>query len=103
MNEVNVIGLDLEKYNDHKPTQDIRRKIRNFINEFEEAKDFEIAKESFEEICYETKIQRSYFAGYILQYAYSYSEKGFKEIMALLIDYLHLDSKVLSANDMVEG
>lgn len=103
MNEVNVIGMDLEKYNDHRPGQEIRRKIRNFINEYEEAKDFEIAKESFEEICNETKIQKSYFAGYILQYAYSYSEDGFKEIMALMIDYLHLESKVLSANDLIEG
>lgn len=31
MNEQNVIGTNFEKYNDYKPSVEIRRKIMNFL------------------------------------------------------------------------
>ena len=36
MNEQNVIGTNFEKYNDKKPSVEIRRKITNYISEFKE-------------------------------------------------------------------
>lgn len=34
MNEQNVIGTNFEKYNDCKPSQEIRRKINNYFLEY---------------------------------------------------------------------
>ncbi len=36
MNEQNVIGTNFEKYNDCKPSQEIRRKIANYFLEYRE-------------------------------------------------------------------
>ncbi len=36
MNEQNVIGMNFEKYNDQKPSQEIRRKITNYFSEYRE-------------------------------------------------------------------
>lgn len=41
MNEQNVIGMNLEKYNDQKPSQEIRRKIANYFAEYRENEDKE--------------------------------------------------------------
>jgi hypothetical protein len=52
MNEQNVIGFNFEKYNrEAKPSNEIRRKIGNFVMEFRETKDRNYAKESFIELC----------------------------------------------------
>ena len=47
MNEQNVIGMNFEKYNDRKPTHEIRRKITNYISEFRENMDMNYAKTTF--------------------------------------------------------
>lgn len=39
MNEQNVIGTNFEKYNDKKPSAEIRRKITNYISEYKENND----------------------------------------------------------------
>ena len=40
MNETNVIGMNFEKYNrEAKPTAEIRRKIGNFVMEYQETQD----------------------------------------------------------------
>lgn len=55
MNEQNVIGTNLEKYNrEERPTPEIRRKIANFVAEYKETKDRSCAKDSFLEVCDET-------------------------------------------------
>ena len=56
MNEQNVIGTNLEKYNDFKPSQLVRRKITNYLQEYKEFLNKENAKFNFLEICRENKI-----------------------------------------------
>jgi hypothetical protein len=71
MNEQNVIGMNFEKYNDIKPSQEIRRKIANMFLEYRELRDKEHARDSVIEICRETGISRFVFLGYILNNAFS--------------------------------
>jgi hypothetical protein len=44
MNEQNVIGTNFEKYNDIKPSPEIRRKIANFFIEYKDNFDKSFAK-----------------------------------------------------------
>ena len=57
MNEQNCIGMNFQKYNDKKPSQEIRRKIANYFQEYKQTYDRTHAKESFIDICKETDIQ----------------------------------------------
>ncbi len=88
MNEQNVIGTNFEKYNDQKPSQEIRRKIANYFLEYKELQDKKLAKENFIEICRETQIKRFIFVGYILNNAFSQDAEGWDEIFSLVVDYL---------------
>lgn len=45
MNAQNVIGMNFQKYNDNKPSGEIRRKITNLFLEYKELKDKQFAKE----------------------------------------------------------
>lgn len=47
LNQTNVVGLDFEKYNDLKPTPEIKRKITNLCLEYHELKDRQHAAEEF--------------------------------------------------------
>ena len=72
MNEQNATGINLEKYNgEEKPTQDIRRKIANFVIEYRETRDKQHARNSFREICGETKIHPYSFVNQLLHTAYA--------------------------------
>ncbi len=51
LNIDNVIGLDFENYNKMKPTQQIKLKIKNLVNEFVHVDDKEVASADFEDIC----------------------------------------------------
>jgi hypothetical protein len=51
MNQVNVIGLDLEKYNDLKPSKDVKRMITNLFMEYNESGDVEHCANEFHDIC----------------------------------------------------
>ena len=54
MNQDNVIGIDFEKYNQMKPSPEIKRKIANLFMEFIESKDSEHAQGEFLTICADT-------------------------------------------------
>ena len=71
LNKTNVTGLNFEKYNDLKPTLDIRRKITNLCHEYQELRDDAHAAEEFESIIKETGLQRFVFLGYLLNNALS--------------------------------
>jgi hypothetical protein len=47
LNKINVTGLDFEKYNDLKPTPDIKRKITNLCLEYLELRDDKHSAEEF--------------------------------------------------------
>jgi len=50
MNQVNVIGLDLEKYNDLKPSKEVKRMITNLFMEYNESGDVEHCAAEFQDI-----------------------------------------------------
>ena len=54
MNQKNVIGLNFEKYNDMKPSPEIKRKIANLFMEYNELHDLKHASEEFLDICNKT-------------------------------------------------
>lgn len=92
MNESNVIGMNFEKYNNQKPSQDIRRKITNYLAEYRENLDYNYAKTSFLDICKETSIQEFIFCGYILHNAFSFESVGWSQIFNLIFeDFLAKD------------
>lgn len=73
MNEQNVIGTNFEKYNrEAKPTSEIRRKIGNFVMEYNDTHDSANAKQTFLEICEKSSIPHFTFVGYILNHAFSF-------------------------------
>jgi len=47
----NVIGLDFEKYNKMKPSQQIKLKIKNLVEEYVSVGDTEVASLDFADIC----------------------------------------------------
>lgn len=56
MNRVNATGLDLEKYNDMKPSKDIKRMITNLFMEYNESGDVEHCANEFHDICKKTDL-----------------------------------------------
>lgn len=71
MNEQNVIGTNFEKYNDQKPSQEIRRKIANYFLEYKDNYDKTHAVRCFEDICKENNLPKHIFIGYIFHNAFS--------------------------------
>lgn len=51
MNQVNVVGLDFEKYNGLKPIPAIKLRIHNLFMEYENSQDIDHAAAEFFEIC----------------------------------------------------
>lgn len=104
MNEQNVLGTDLEKYNrESKPSSEIRRKIANFAMEYRETKDRTHAKASFLELCKETNTPRYTFVGYILNNAFSLDQEGWTDFLDLIIEHLYKEEKLISDKDLLEG
>jgi hypothetical protein len=90
MNEQNVIGFNFEKYNrEAKPSNEIRRKIGNFVMEFRETKDRNYAKESFNELCNTADTNAFTVIGYILHNAFSFDQAGWKEFVDLILDHFY--------------
>ena len=56
MNEQNVVGMNFHKYNEVKPSFEIRRKIANYVQEFLENGDISFSKTFFTDILQETSI-----------------------------------------------
>ena len=104
MNEQNVIGMNFEKYNrEGKPSGDIRRKIGNFVIEYQETQDKEHAKNSLLEMCQESDVPRFTFVGYILNNTFSLDQSGWDNFMNLIIDDFYSTEKVLTSEDLLEG
>lgn len=123
MNEQNVIGMNFEKYNNNKPSTEIRRKIMNYLQEYREGllssketdqnsmetstavitKSKSLAHEHFVEICKETGIQKFVFVGYIINNAYSFDQKGWQDMFELVFDELYSQLKLLQLDELLEG
>ena len=71
VNENNVLGLNLQIYESLKPNHSIRLKIKNFIDEYFQEKNQDLALEEAREVCEGNKIQKVHFVGYTLIAAFS--------------------------------
>ena len=103
MNEQNVIGTNFEKYNDQKPSQEIRRKIANYFLEYKDNYDKATAARSFEDICKENSLPKHIFIGYILHNAFSQDQQGWQDILDLIMDHLFKDQNLFTEKDLLEG
>lgn len=103
INKMNVTGLDFEKYNDLKPTPEIKRKITNLCFEYLELGDNAHATGEFEAIITETGLQRFVFVGYILNNALSMNSEGWDAISSLVIDHFWKERKLFEGTDLIEG
>jgi len=56
LNRVNVIGLNLEKYNDLKPSKEVKRMISNLFMEYNESGDVEHCCSEFKDIQEKTSL-----------------------------------------------
>ncbi len=80
LNKINVTGLDFERYNDLKPTQEIRRKITNLSEEYCQLHDEKHAAEEFKQIIKDTGLECHVFVGYLLSNALSMDPAGWGTI-----------------------
>ena len=103
LNEQNVVGMNFEKYNDQKPSQEVRRKIANYLAEFSQTADAQHAKASFGEILRETSVQPCVFVGYILHNAFSQDQDGWTRALALVVDYLFRQEQLITDKEVLEG
>lgn len=103
MNQVNVIGLDLEKYNDMKPSKEVKRMITNLFTEYNESGDVEHACNEFQEICEKTGTQNFVFLGHLMNNAYAMNPQGWQSILTLIVDYFFKDRKLFQSADLIEA
>jgi len=104
MNEQNVIGTNFEKYNrEGKPSGEIRRKIGNFVMEYKETKDKAHAMDSFLEMCSIEGVAAFNIIGYILHNSFSFDQAGWAEFLELIFDYLYVQEKLFTQDDLLEG
>lgn len=103
MNQKNVLNKDFEKYNDLKPTPEIKRKIANLFMEYNESLDREHATDEFQDICEKTQTKNYIVVGYILNNAYSLDMSGWETILSLVVDHFYLNAKLFEGDLMVEG
>ena len=84
----NVIGIDFEHYNKMKPSQQIKLKIKNMVEEFVQGGDLEAATLDFADICQETETQPFMVAAYILNIAFSQDQSNWNRTSSLILDHL---------------
>lgn len=102
VNENNVVGINFQKYQDAKPSKEIRRKIFNFVDEYntiEENK--ETALSNMQSTMKENDLEGYYFVGYALQYSFSMERSRFEKVFSLIIEFL--EHGYLENYDLLEG
>ena len=103
LNQTNVVGLNFEKYNDLKPTPEIKRKITNLCMEYHELKDKKHAADEFIEIITSTGLQKFVFVGYLLNNALNMDPAGWQEISDLVINHFYVEQKLFEDKDLIDG
>lgn len=103
MNQANVIGLDLEKYNDLKPSKEVKRMITNLFMEYNESGDVEHCVDEFKDIQKRTDLQTFVFLGYLMNNAYAMDQSGWNSISTLILDYFYKDRHLFEPKDLIEG
>lgn len=96
--------MNFEKYNrEAKPSQEIRRKITNFVMEYQETQDKQHAKNAFLEMSNGSEVPHYTFVGYILNNAFSLDQAGWDEFFNLIIEDFYQKEKLLTGEDLMEG
>lgn len=57
MNRLNEMGMNFHRYQESKPSQDVRREILNMFNEYKELEDKKHALDEFKTICSQYSIE----------------------------------------------
>jgi hypothetical protein len=76
LNRTNVIGLNLEKYNDIKPSKEVKRMITNLFMEYCESGDVEHCANEYLDIQGKTGLQTFVFLGYLMNNAFAMDQNG---------------------------
>lgn len=103
LNQINVTGLNFEKYQELKPSNEIKRKITNLCQEFMNLHDEKHAAEEFQDIIKETGLKPFMFVGYLLNNALSMDPIGWNEISNLVVDHFMKVEKLFAGEDLLEG
>lgn len=103
LNRTNVIGLNLERYNDLKPSKDVKRMITNLFMEYNESQDVEHCASEFLDIQQKTSLQTFVFLGYLLNNAFAMDRKGWESISSLVLDYFYKERHLFEPNDLIEA
>ena len=102
-NQFNVMGLNLQKYTDKKPSAGVRREILNMFNEYKEFENKVHAKEELVEICKKYDIDQSQFLGYFLNNALAEKPDDFRQYLNLTYEYFYEDQKLLDEKKMLDA
>ena len=102
-NQFNVMGLNLQKYTDKKPSAGVRREILNMFNEYKEMGNKDHAKEELVEICKKYDIDQSQFLGYFLNNALAEKPDDFRQYLNLTYEYFYEDQKLLDDKKMLDA
>lgn len=76
LNRTNVIGLNLERYNDLKPSKEVKRMITNLFLEYNESGDVEHCANEYKDIQQKTGLQTFVFLGYLMNNAFAMDPAG---------------------------
>ena len=87
MNQANAVGMNFQKYMDHKPDAGVRREILNMFNEYKESEDQEHARNELISICEQYSLKKYYFVGYFLNNSLAEKPDDFEKYMNLVFDY----------------
>ena len=102
MNRQNVVGLDFEKYNELKPSPEVKRQIQNLIAEYSQSSDATHATEEFCLIAEKNATPRFILAGHIINIAFSQDPSGWQIVCELVLEIFYKQNKLLEVKDLME-
>ena len=95
--------MNLNKYQEQKPSAGVRREILNMFNEYKESENKPAAKEELEGICKKYDIDKCQFVGYFLNNSFSEKPDDFRQYLNLAFEYFYEDQKLLDKKEMFDA
>lgn len=102
MNQYNQLGLNLQEYQEQKPSAGVRREILNMFNEYKEMEDKKHAMEEFEGICKQYKLEKFQFIGYFMSNSLAEKPADFRQYIGLVWDCFYNEAKLVDTEHMRE-
>lgn len=94
--------MNLQKYQDIKPSQEVRREILNMFNEYKELEDKKHALEEFHTICEQYEIEKFQFIGYFLNNSLAEKPNDFRQFANLVFDVFYAEAQLIDKDQMRE-